>query len=83
LVEETGVKYRVTIEVDEDGKFIASCPSLPGCITEGDTRAEAVANAKEAIEAYLESLVKAGDPVPVPVSEEIIDIDVGTIEGAA
>lgn len=77
------MKYRVTIEIDEDGKFIASCPSLPGCITQGDTRAEAVANAKEAIEAYLESLVKAGDPVPEPVSEEIIDIDVGAIEGAA
>ena len=44
------MKYRITIEQDEDGVFIAEIPALPGCITQGATRTEAVENAKEAIE---------------------------------
>ena len=65
------MKFRVIIEQDEDGVFVAQCPSLPGCISQGKTRAEAQANIKEAIEGYLESLVKHGEPIPPPISEEI------------
>jgi predicted RNase H-like HicB family nuclease len=57
------MKYRVTIEPDEDGVFIAEVPALPGCITQGATRQEALANAKEAIELYIESLEAHGDPI--------------------
>ena len=42
--------YRILIEQDEDGVFISTCPALPGCISQGDTRAEAVENIKDAIE---------------------------------
>jgi predicted RNase H-like HicB family nuclease len=49
-------KYRVFIEPDEDGVYVAEVPSLPGCISQGQTRAEAIENIKEAIAAYLESL---------------------------
>ena len=46
--------YRVLIEQDEDGVFVAECPSLPGCISQGATRDEAVANIKDAIRLCLE-----------------------------
>jgi len=68
------MKYRVLIEPDEDGAFVAEVPSLPGCITQGATRDEALANAREAIAAYLESLEAHGDPVPPPITEEIVEV---------
>lgn len=58
------VKYRVYLEQDEDGIFVATCPALPGCVSQGRTRAEATANIREAVEGYLKSLKKHGDPVP-------------------
>ena len=67
--------YRVLIQQDEDGMFVAEVPSLPGCVSQGKTRAEALRNAKQAIEGYLDSLKAHGDPVPPPVSEEIIEVD--------
>ena len=68
------MKYRVLVEQDEDGMFVAEVPSLPGCVTQGKTRSEAVANAKEAIAAYLESLHTHGDPVPPPIYEEVVEV---------
>jgi predicted RNase H-like HicB family nuclease len=44
------MRYRVVIEQDEDGVYVVECPSLPGCISQGKTRDEAVANIKDAIE---------------------------------
>ena len=58
------MKYRVLFEQDEDGIFVATCPSLPGCISQGKTRAEATINIREAMEGYLASLKRHGDPVP-------------------
>jgi predicted RNase H-like HicB family nuclease len=57
------MKYRVIIEQDEDGMYIAECPSLPGCISQGRTCEEALKNIKEAIEGYLESLEKHNEPI--------------------
>jgi antitoxin HicB len=57
---------RINLEQDEDGMFVATCPALPGCVSQGQTCAEATANIQEAIEGYLKSLVKHGDPVPQP-----------------
>lgn len=62
------MKYRVLIERDEDGVFVAEVPSLPGCITQGTSRAEALANVQEAIEGYLESLRAHDEPIPPPHS---------------
>jgi predicted RNase H-like HicB family nuclease len=70
------MKYRVLIEQDEDGVFVVEAPALPGCISQGMTRDEALTNIKEAIEAYLESLQAHGDPTPPPISEEIIEVAV-------
>jgi predicted RNase H-like HicB family nuclease len=64
LVEYRVMKYRVYLEPDEDGVFVATCPALPGCVSQGRTRVEATSNIREAIEGYLKSLRKHGDPLP-------------------
>lgn len=66
--------YRIVIEQDEDGQFVAECPTLPGCISQGHNRDEAVANIKDAIAGYLESLKKHGEPIPPPITEEIVEV---------
>lgn len=55
---------QVIIYSGEDGYFIAECPSLPGCISQGKTKEEAVANIKEAIDGYIAALKKDNLPVP-------------------
>jgi predicted RNase H-like HicB family nuclease len=70
------MKFRVIIEQDEDGVFIAHCPTLPGCISQGKTRAEARANIADAIKGYLESLAKHDEPIPHAITEKIIDVAV-------
>ncbi len=67
------MKYRIIIEQDEDGIFCAEAPALPGCVSQGQTRAEAIQNIKEAIELYLESLKTHDEPVPPPIYEEYIE----------
>lgn len=71
------MKYRVYIEQDEDVVFVASCPALPGCVSQGRTRTEASENIREAIEGYLQSLMKHGEPVPPGITEEIIEVAAG------
>ena len=61
------MRYRVHIQQDEDGVFVAEVPSLPGCLSQGRTREEAVANVREAMAAYLESLEEHGEPIPPPI----------------
>jgi antitoxin HicB len=70
--------YTVLFEPAEEGGYVAFCPALPGLVTEGDTYEEARARVKEAIEGYLESLQKDGQPIPAdkkltlePKKEEI------------
>lgn len=67
-------RIRVMIEQDEDGFFVADVPTLPGCISQGKTRNEALVNIREAIRAYIDSLEKHGEPVPPPISQEIVEI---------
>jgi len=69
-----GIKLRILIEQDEDGMYISECPSLPGCISEGATRTEAIENIKDAIKGYLTSLKKHNEPIPSSIQEEIIEI---------
>ncbi len=68
------VKFRVLIEQDEDGLFVAECPSLPGCISQGKTRDEARANIEDAIAGYLASLKSHGEPIPPAIQEEIVEV---------
>jgi len=72
--QEEPMRYRVCIEQDEDGVFVAEVPALPGCISLGETRAEALTNIKEAIELYIESLEAHGDPIPPSIYEEVVEV---------
>jgi len=58
-------QFRVILELNELGGYTAIVPILPGCVSEGDTKEEALANIKEAIELYLESLQADGEPIPI------------------
>ncbi len=70
--------FTVLFEPAEEGGYVATCPALPGLVTEGDTLQEARAMAREAIRGYLQSLRKDGLPIPKdqritqePVKEKI------------
>jgi antitoxin HicB len=58
------MRCRVLIEQDEDSMYVAEVPALPGCISQGKTRDEAIDNIKEAISGYVESLEAHGESVP-------------------
>jgi len=68
------MRYRILIERDEEGVFIAECPALPGCISQGRTRKEALKNIQDAIKGYLESLKKHKEPIPPSIEEEIVEV---------
>jgi len=70
------MRYRILIEQDEDGMFVAECPSLPGCISQGKSRREALQNIGDAIRGYLESLKKHNEPIPPSIEEEIIEVPI-------
>lgn len=70
------MKFRVRVEQDEDGVFVAEVPALPGCVSQGKTRDEAVRNAEEAIAAYVDSLRSHGEPIPPSFDEEVVDVNV-------
>ncbi|MFN8491512.1 MAG: type II toxin-antitoxin system HicB family antitoxin [Caldilineaceae bacterium] len=55
---------QVLLYPGEDGYWVAECPSLPGCISQGETRVEAIQNIREAIALYIEVLVEDGLVVP-------------------
>ena len=56
--------FTLLFEPAEEGGYVVTCPALPGLVTEGDTLEEARSMAKDAIEGYLESLRKDGQPIP-------------------
>ncbi|MCD5412254.1 type II toxin-antitoxin system HicB family antitoxin [Thermodesulfovibrionales bacterium] len=58
------LNYRILLRKEPEGGYTVIVPSLPGCITYGDTVEEAISMAKEAIEIYIESLEKHGEEVP-------------------
>ncbi len=70
------MKFRVIITQDEDGIYIAECPALPGCISQDETREQALENINDAIKGYLESLKKHNEPIPPSIYEEIIEVNI-------
>lgn len=58
-------QYTIILQPDiEEGGYTVTVPTLPGCITEGDTLEQAIAMAKDAIHLYIESLIADGEPIP-------------------
>jgi len=71
-------KYTIVLEPDtEEGGYTVTIPALPGCVTQGETVEECITRAREAIQGYIESLEKAGEPVPEETERpQVITIDV-------
>jgi predicted RNase H-like HicB family nuclease len=63
---------QVVLYPGEDGYWVAECPSLPGCVSQGKTKEEAIANIREAIAAYIAALEEDGLPVPPERFETIV-----------
>jgi predicted RNase H-like HicB family nuclease len=63
---------QVIIYPGEDGYWVAECPSLPGCTTQGKTKEEAITNIKEAIRGYVAALEEDGLPVPKEHFETLV-----------
>ena len=66
--------YTVILEREPDGGYVATVPALPGCVSQGDTRGEVLANIREAIDLYIEDCIAAGDPVPEEAEREFIEV---------
>lgn len=66
------MKFIVTMERDETGMIVMECPSIPGCVSQGKTEEEALANIKEAIQACLE--VRAEKGLPLTISTHEIEV---------
>ena len=63
------MKCTVTVDRDEDGIWIAECPSIPGCVSQGKTKDEALENVKEAIKSCLEVRAEKGLPLSIETSQ--------------
>jgi predicted RNase H-like HicB family nuclease len=63
------MKFLVTVDRDEDGAWVVECPSIPGCVSQGKTKPEALGNIKEAIMGCLEVRAERGMPLTVETSQ--------------
>ncbi len=70
------MKFTVILEREPDGGYVAKVPSMPGCVSQGDTREEAMSNIREAAELYLEDCIAAGDPIPTESESVAIELDI-------
>jgi predicted RNase H-like HicB family nuclease len=68
------MKFWTTLDRDEDGVWIAECPSIPGCVSQGTTRDDALANIREAIALCLE--VRAERGMPLTVETQMVEVGV-------
>ncbi len=70
------MEIKVQIEKGEDGYFVATVPSLPGCISQGNTPEEAKKNIKEAISLHLRALLEDGVPITIPKNTKLETISI-------
>jgi predicted RNase H-like HicB family nuclease len=71
------MQYPVVVKPDaEDGGFVVECPAIPGCVSEGDTVEEAMANIRDAIAGCLAVLRDKGEPLPPPADAIIATVEV-------
>jgi predicted RNase H-like HicB family nuclease len=71
------MKYTVVLQRESDGGYVATVPALPGCVSQGDSREEALRNIEEAIGLYLEDVEAAGEPIPVEDGREYVEVTTG------
>ena len=63
------MKFTITIDQDEDGVWVAQCPAIPGCVSQGRTRDEAMLNIKDAISQCLEVRAERGMPLTIETQQ--------------
>ncbi|HHT9118709.1 MAG TPA: type II toxin-antitoxin system HicB family antitoxin [Candidatus Hypogeohydataceae bacterium YC38] len=68
------MKFLITIFQDEDGMFIAECPAIPGCVSQGKTEEEAEKNIREAIKECLEVRAEKGMPLTVRIRQVEVNV---------
>lgn len=76
LVKTRDYKFVAIIKPAEEGGFYAYCPSLPGCSTQGEKYAEAVANIEDAIKGMVEAMIEHGEPLPLEATEDNYVLDI-------
>ena len=70
------MKYTVILEKGQESGYVVLVPALRGCVSQGTTREQALANVREAIEAYIEALLEDGLPVPTEAGKETVEVQV-------
>ena len=70
------MRYTVIVEKGRESGYVAVCPVLPGCVSQGRTKRETLKNVREAIEVYVEALLEDGLPVPTEAGRELVEIEV-------
>lgn len=69
-------RFNIVVGRDEDGVYIASCPALQGCHSQGDTYEEAVENLKDAIRLHIEARREVGEPIPIEAVIDEVEVNV-------
>jgi predicted RNase H-like HicB family nuclease len=69
------MSYTVILQQEPDGGYVAVVPALPGCVSQGDTRSETLANIREAMTVYIEDCIESGETVPTEAGREIIEVE--------
>lgn len=70
------MKYTVIIEKGRESGYVAYCPALKGCVSQGKTTEEALKNIREAMEAYIEVLIDDGISIPLETGKEVVEVEV-------
>ncbi len=70
------MRYTILIEKGRESGYVAKCPALRGCVSQGATKEEALRNIKEAMAAYIETLLEDGLPLPVEEGTEVVELEV-------
>jgi antitoxin HicB len=69
------MRYTVVLESEPDGGYVVTVPVLPGCVSQGDSKGEALTNIREAIALYLEDCRDSGETVPTEAGKEFIEVE--------
>jgi predicted RNase H-like HicB family nuclease len=70
------MRYTVILEQGRESGYVAVCPALPGCVSQGRSRRVVLKNIREAIEVYIEALLEDGLPVPTEHGREMVEVEV-------
>ena len=77
------MRWTVVLEQEANCGFVVTVPALPGCVSQGDSRDEAIENVREAIAAYVEDCRESGEAVPTESGREIVEVDAVELIDAA